>query len=111
MDLYGQLNGCIDNLEVKINEVKEKHQADFLIAYKNHMSKIKRELQELKQKSEDQERMMQQNDRLINMEKQLNWFREESIKLYSKLELKNKENYELNFKIYELEKEKTFLES
>lgn len=55
--------------------------------------------------------MMQQNDRLINMERQLNWFREESIKLYQKLENKNKENYELNFKIYELEKDKTFLES
>jgi hypothetical protein len=54
---------------------------------------------------------MQQNDRLTNMEKQLNWFREESIKLYSKLELKNKENYELNFKIYELEKDKSFLEN
>ena len=42
---------------------------------------------------------MKQNDRLINMDKQLNWFREESIKLYQKVETKNKECYELKFKI------------
>jgi hypothetical protein len=41
----------------------------------------------------------------------LTWFREESIKLYQKVEGKNKENYELKFRIQELEKEKTFLES
>jgi hypothetical protein len=41
----------------------------------------------------------------------LAWFREESIKLYQKLELKSKENYELKFKLEEVEKERFFLES
>lgn len=45
------------------------------------------------------------------MDKQLNWFREESIKLYQKVESKNKENYELKFRISEMDKEKDFLEN
>lgn len=44
------------------------------------------------------------------MEMQLTWFREESIKLYQKVEGKNKENYELKFRLQELDKEKQFLE-
>ena len=44
------------------------------------------------------------------MEKQLIWFREESLKLYNKLEEQKKENYELKFKVEETEKEKEFLE-
>ena len=43
----------VDKLDDKFEVIKEKHHADFLIAYRNHMGKIKRELQELKQKSED----------------------------------------------------------
>ena len=75
------------------------------------MSKVRRELQELKQRSEDQERQLKQNDRVASIEKQLSWFREESIKLYQKLELKSKQNYELKFKLEEVEKERSFLEN
>ncbi|KAM3134605.1 hypothetical protein pb186bvf_013247 [Paramecium bursaria] len=109
-ELFSQLIQFTDGLQDKINQIKEKNQVEFIVAYNNHMIKIKRDLQELKQKSEDQERVLQQNEKALENEKKLAWFREESIQLYMKLEQKNKENAELRFKIQELQQDKEFLE-
>jgi hypothetical protein len=47
-DLFTQLLTFTEGLSDKINLIKEKQQADFIVAYKNHMHKIKKDLQELK---------------------------------------------------------------
>lgn len=81
------------------------------------MGKIKKELNDLKQKSEEQQKLLTANDRVGNLEKQLAWFREECLKLYGKLEAKNKgnqmvlilENEQLRLKVEEVEGDKKFL--
>lgn len=57
------------------------------------------------------EKYYKENDRIQGLEKQLSWFREESLKLYAKVEQKNRDVYELKFRIDELNKDKEFLES
>ncbi|KRX08053.1 hypothetical protein PPERSA_06231 [Pseudocohnilembus persalinus] len=110
VELAEQLNDLVNQLETKIDGVIEKHEGEFLIAYKNHMQKIRRELLEMKRKTDEQERNFQAKDRISGLEKQLAWFREEASKLYNKLESKNKETDQLKMRIQDLEKEKIFLE-
>lgn len=43
----------LETLSTKISTVKEKNQAEFLIAYKMHMEKIKKELATLKLKADE----------------------------------------------------------
>ena len=47
-EAYGQLNNLVDVLEEKVEGVIERHEAEFLVAYKNQMQKIRKELQEMK---------------------------------------------------------------
>jgi hypothetical protein len=48
-------------MDVKIEEVIRCHEAEFLLAYRNHIKKIKHELYEIKQRSEEQEKKMLSN--------------------------------------------------
>jgi hypothetical protein len=61
------------------------HEAEFLLAYRNHIKTMKEELSSMKERAEEQERKMLSNDRAVFLEKQLILFREEALKLYDKL--------------------------
>jgi hypothetical protein len=67
------------------------HEAEFLLAYRNHIKTMKEELSSMKERAEEQERKMLSNDRAVFLEKQLILFREEALKLYDKLEEKTHE--------------------
>ncbi|CAD8178276.1 unnamed protein product [Paramecium pentaurelia] len=94
-----------------VNKIKLKNEAEFVIAYQNHMKKIKAELKELRNKTEEQHSIQTQNKiNVTNNENELVYFREECLKLYQKVEMKSKENYELRYKLTELQKTNDFLE-
>lgn len=57
--------------------VLAKHEQDFLNAYRLHMHKIEKELLALKNKSKDQDSKLTSDTRIITLEQQLVWFRNE----------------------------------
>ena len=69
LELYKQINEWIDGLETKFEYIKEKHQADFLIAYKKHVNKIRQELTDIRLKNEEQEKNSRDYDKMQIMEK------------------------------------------
>ncbi len=79
-------------MDKKVEHVIKKHEAEFLYAYRNHIAKIKKELAEIKHKSEEQEKMFSSNDRIQYLEKEMVIFREEALRLYSKVDLLTQEN-------------------
>lgn len=91
-EAYRDLNKAIDDMDKKVEHVIKKHEAEFLYAYRNHIAKIKKELAEIKHKSEEQEKMFSSNDRIQYLEKEMVIFREEALKLYSKLDAMAQEN-------------------
>lgn len=105
LETYNKLNRTIDELEVHIEDAIKKHEAEFLFAYRNHMKKIKKELAELRRRSDDQEKEFSSNDRIVHLEKQIAIFREEALKLYDKVDLKTRENDELKLRLKTCEKE------
>ncbi|CAD8110126.1 unnamed protein product [Paramecium sonneborni] len=110
VEAFTQLVQYMNELTDIVNQIKLKNEAEFIIAYQSHMKKIKEELKELRYKIQEQQNIHQNKGKIMNNDNELVYFREECLKLYQKVELKNKENYTLKFKLTELQKTNDFLE-
>lgn len=67
----------LGDYDKKLIKVVEKHEYDFLNAYKTHMSKVERELVSLKQKAADQETRLAKDERILKLQEGLGWFKDE----------------------------------
>jgi hypothetical protein len=63
--------------------VIKEHENDFFIAFKNKMYSIMKEMKELKEKASSERHKAKQDARLVNLEKERDWFRKEALKLDS----------------------------
>jgi hypothetical protein len=86
--VHQELELTIGEMDTKIEEVIHNHEAEFLLAYRNHIKKIKEELSTIRERAEEQEQKMMSNERSVYLEKQIILFREEALRLYDKLEEK-----------------------
>ena len=64
-----------------MERVLEKHEKDFLTAYRSHMMKVQKELDFLRSKADDQEANRRQDEKLLHLEQRLDWFRAEAVTL------------------------------
>jgi hypothetical protein len=67
IDLYQDCKVLLSDYDRKLIRVVEKHEHDFLNAYKTHMSKVERELISLKTKAADQELRLANDERLLKL--------------------------------------------
>ena len=67
----GKLQSMISNYDKKLLAVLERHESDFLSAYKTHMMKVEKELLYLKNKAKEQEKRLVEDERIIWLEGQL----------------------------------------
>lgn len=68
-------------LDSLLTKVLERHEGDFFNAFNTHIAKIKKELEFLKNKADEQEERMIEDDRIVNLTNSLNWFKGESERL------------------------------
>ena len=108
--IHQDLLKTIEVMDEKIDEVIKQHEAEFLLAYRNHIKTMKEELTSIKQKADEQEKKMLSNDRAVFLEKQLILFREEALKLYDKLEEKTQECEHHKSQAREFEKARSIVE-
>ena len=78
---FGQLTDMINNLDEKVSEVIKYHEKDFFAAFKNRMFAIKSEMEDLKEKASAEKLKMKQEKRLVELERERDWFRKEALKL------------------------------
>lgn len=57
----------LDDYDKNLVKVVEKHELDFLAAYKTHMQKVERELISLKNKAADQELRLKNDERILKL--------------------------------------------
>lgn len=67
LELYASCQTLLGDYDKKLIKVVEKHEHDFLNAYRTHMSKVERELQGLKAKAADQEARLANDERIIKL--------------------------------------------
>ena len=81
-----ELNHYLDKLGSKVQGIINKNEEEMLNAYKNHFFKVKNQLEEFKRLSEDQANSSSSfMEKIQVLERQLSIFREESLKLFSKV--------------------------
>ena len=69
VEAHAFLKRLISDYDSKLMNVIVRHEDDFLAAYKTHMSKVEKQLHLLKSKAREQENKMNNDDRIIRMEK------------------------------------------
>ena len=80
-DLTDKMNQMITFFDEKMDTVLEKREKEFLSAYKAHMTDVQLELLQLKRKANEKELKLQQDDKILQLEQELAWIREETMKL------------------------------
>ena len=79
-----------------MERVIEKHEAEFLIAYRNHNKRMREEMEEIKNKAlSNANSSVSQTDKINSLEKQLILFREESLRLFEDMTEKGHTIYNL----------------
>eukprot|EP00347_Sterkiella_histriomuscorum_P008339 403345473 len=105
-----KINSQITDLDDRLDQILEKHEKDFLTAYRYHMLKVQKELVALKQKANENELKNQQESRINELEKQTQMFREQCMKLRNKCDAQDKTLDNLKNSIDELEDDRKFLD-
>jgi hypothetical protein len=68
-------------LSGQVSQVIAAHERDFFLAFKNKMYTIMKEMKELRDRAAAERHKAKQDARLINLEKERDWFRREALKL------------------------------
>ncbi|CAI2367038.1 unnamed protein product [Moneuplotes crassus] len=79
-EVQEQMDGLVDYLDKKMDSVLEKREKEFLSAYQSHMVEVQNELLHLKRKANEKELQLQQDDKILSLEQELAWIREETMK-------------------------------
>ena len=108
-EMSEQMDYLIMFLDEKMDNMLEKREKEFLSAYQSHMIEVQKELLTLKQKANEKELKLQQDDKILSLEQELAWIREETMKLRE--EIDNQEALLIDVKLenQELEDDAKFL--
>ena len=86
------------------------HEKDFLTSYETHMKKTQRELASLVAKARDQERRLENDERIVRLQRQLKWFTEEGERLGKMKEENFNQVDMLSTRVQTMQAEKAFME-
>ena len=78
---YKKLLGVIETLDDRVSEVILTHEKDFFSAFKHRLTRIKGEMMELKEQASKEKLKYKNEKRMIELEKERDWFRKEALKL------------------------------
>lgn len=80
-DNYKKLLSVIETLDDRVSEVIQSHEKDFFSAFKHRLTRIKGEMMELKDQASKEKLKHKNEKRMIELEKERDWFRKEALKL------------------------------
>lgn len=109
MTTHGNLSRLLSDYDKKLSNVLDRHEQDFLSAYKVHMNKVERELFLLKNKASDQETRLAKDEKILRKEEKLVWFETEASRLAKEIDTNDNELDALTGKVKELEGDKKFM--
>lgn len=109
-EYYNQLKGQIEKLDNHIDNVLQKHESDFLSAFKCQTYQLYLQLKELKKKTDENELKLKQEENVVRLEKSLEWFRAEALRLGENAQQYKKEADKWKARAESLEEDRRFLE-
>ena len=72
---------AVDHIDSHFKKTMENHEQDFINAYKIYMMKVRRELSFLKEKSNEANGKLMNDDRITQLQVGIRWFKTEALAL------------------------------
>lgn len=110
-EYYKHIRGQVLRLDDHIDTVLQKHEQDFLNAFKCQMFSLYSQLKDLKKKNEENELKLKRDEQINKLRKSLDFFQQESIKLGESCQYYKKEAEKWKAKAESLEDDRKFLET
>eukprot|EP00411_Alexandrium_monilatum_P008215 CAMPEP_0175291370 /NCGR_PEP_ID=MMETSP0093-20121207/56371_1 /TAXON_ID=311494 /ORGANISM="Alexandrium monilatum, Strain CCMP3105" /LENGTH=352 /DNA_ID=CAMNT_0016587119 /DNA_START=17 /DNA_END=1075 /DNA_ORIENTATION=+ len=111
LKLHGDLQSLADDLDEKVEGKLNANENAFFLAYKSFMYTVQKELKELKQKADEEETKTRRDLKIQSLEKRLDWFMNEALRLDELCKKYKKELDRWKGKADALEDDRTFLEN
>ena len=108
--MQGQINTQVLELDTQLESILERHERDFLTAYRFHMLKVQKELVALKQKANEEELKSLQEAKLKALEQQIRDIRVGCMKIRGECDKQEKVIGELKERKMELDDDRRFLD-
>jgi len=111
LDLHLQLQTLADDLDEKVEAKLNNNENAFFLAYKDFMFSVQKEFKELKQKADEEETKNRRDAKIQSLEKELDWFMNEALRLDELCKKYKKELDKWKGKAEALEDDRQFLEN
>merc|ERR1719310_1850865 len=111
LELQGDLQRLADELDGKVEDRLNANENAFFLAYKSHMYTVQKEFNELRQKADEEETKTRRDAKISSLEKELDWFMNEALRLDELCKKYKKELDKWKGKADALEDDRQFLEN
>ncbi|CAD8086027.1 unnamed protein product [Paramecium sonneborni] len=107
---YNKLQDIIDNLQGKVDKIIKSQEDDFMIAYKEQMTEVQKELKAMKRKIDEEALRQKADEKKRILEEERDYFREEALRLDKLCQEQLRTIEELKFKLKITLEEKQYYE-
>jgi hypothetical protein len=110
VQLDDELKQLANTMDSRIKRMLAEHEKDFFLAYKTHMYAVQKDFKELKAKADEEDSKTRKDQKIQRLEKQLDWFMTEAMRLDDLCKRYKKEVDKWKAKGEALEEDHRFLE-
>ncbi|KAM3145681.1 hypothetical protein pb186bvf_002227 [Paramecium bursaria] len=107
---YNKIHDIIRNLEGRVGEIIKAQEEDFMIAFKEQMHDIQKELKTMKRKIDEEALRQKADEKKRILEEERDYFREEALRLDKLCQEQQRTIEELKFKLKITNEEKNYYE-
>lgn len=111
LELHSDLQALADDLDEKVEGKLNANENAFFLAYKSFMYTVQKDFKELKQKADEEETKTRRDARIQSLEKELDWFMNEALRLDELCKKYKTELDKWKGKADALEDDRSFLEN
>lgn len=111
LKLHSELQALADDLDEKVEGKLNNNENAFFLAYKSHMYTVQKEFNELRQKADEEETKTRRDAKISSLEKELDWFMNEALRLDELCKKYKKELDKWKGKAEALEDDRQFLQN
>jgi len=109
-EYFSLLNSQVERLDLKVEEILQRHEVDFLSAFKGHIFGLQKEVMEMRRQLDEKETDLHKNQQIANLSKAVQWMQEEGVKFGEMLRRVKLDSEKWKSKAQALEADNAFLE-
>lgn len=108
---FEQINSNIGCLDDRLSIMLKRHENDFFAAFKSHLFQLNSQLQELKNRHEENLMQIQQDETVVRLQRSMEWFRDEAVVLGDSYKHYKRTSERWKAKASSLDEDRKFLET